>query len=57
MIVFPIDANLEPIKTNTIEFIPGDPRAIDLSEAEIIVAGGRGLGSASNFELIQAWRI
>ena len=48
-----IDVNPEMIKTKTVDFLPGDPRAIDLTEAEIIVAGGKGLGSASNFELIQ----
>jgi electron transfer flavoprotein alpha subunit len=37
----------------TVDFLPGDPRAIDLTEAEIIVAGGRGFGSESNFELVQ----
>ncbi len=53
VIGFQIDVNPEIIKTRTVDFLPGDPRAIDLTEAEIVVAGGRGLGSASNFELIQ----
>jgi electron transfer flavoprotein alpha subunit len=48
-----IDVNPEIIKTKIVDFLPGDPRAIDLTEAEIVVAGGRGFGSASNFELIQ----
>jgi electron transfer flavoprotein alpha subunit len=43
----------ETIGTQTVDFLPGDPRAIDLTEAEIVVAGGRGLGSASNFKLIE----
>ncbi len=48
-----VDVDPETIKTRTVDFLPGDPRAIDLTEAEIVVAGGKGLGSASNFELIQ----
>lgn len=53
VVSFQIEVNPEIIKTRTVDFLPGDPRAVDLTEAEIVVAGGRGLGSASNFELIQ----
>ncbi len=34
-------------------FLKGDPRTLSLEEAEIIVAGGRGIGSASNFRLLE----
>lgn len=34
-------------------FIKGDPRDVSLEEADIIVAGGRGVGSASNFRLLE----
>jgi electron transfer flavoprotein alpha subunit len=34
-------------------FAPGDPKTIDLVDAEIIVAGGRGVGGAEGFALIQ----
>ena len=37
----------------SIGFIKGDPKTISLEEAEIIVAGGRGVGSASNFQLLE----
>lgn len=49
-----LKANLEPEKpkTQTVDFIPGDPRAMDLTEAEVVVAGGRGLGSKTNFKLV-----
>jgi len=40
-------------QTQTVDFIQGDPRAIDLTEAEIVTAGGIGLGSQSNFKLIE----
>jgi electron transfer flavoprotein alpha subunit len=33
-------------------FTPGDPKTIDLVDAEIIVAGGRGVGGAEGFGLI-----
>jgi len=35
------------------EFIKGDPATIDISEAEIIVAGGRGVGNADNFKILE----
>jgi electron transfer flavoprotein alpha subunit len=34
-------------------FVPGDPKTIDLTDAEIIIAGGRGLGSAEGFHVIE----
>lgn len=35
------------------EFIASDPRTRDISEAEIIVAAGRGVGSKENMRLVQ----
>lgn len=40
-------------RTKTAGVIKADPKTIDLSEAEIIVAGGRGVGSAENFKIIE----
>lgn len=37
----------------TCEFIKGDPKTIDLSEADIIVAGGRGLRESNGFQLLE----
>ncbi|HWI74860.1 MAG TPA: electron transfer flavoprotein subunit alpha/FixB family protein [Baekduia sp.] len=34
-------------------FVPGDPATMDLVDAEVIVAGGRGLGSAEGFHAIE----
>ncbi len=34
-------------------FLRGDPRALGLQEADIIVAGGRGVGSAQNFRILE----
>ena len=42
-------------RSNLIRFleeIKADPRTVDLSEAEVIVAGGGGMGSAAGFQLI-----
>mgnify|MGYP003879886577 CR=1 FL=1 len=47
-----VSLELEPPQTQTVDFIPGDPRSMDLSEAEVVVAGGRGLGSRANFKLV-----
>jgi electron transfer flavoprotein alpha subunit len=41
------------IHVRTVEVIPGDPRHIDLREAERIVAGGRGVRSAEDWHLIE----
>ena len=35
-------------------FITADPRTLDLSEAEIVVAAGRGVGSLENMRLVEA---
>ncbi len=34
-------------------FVKADPKTIGIDEAEIIVAGGRGVGSAENFRLLE----
>jgi electron transfer flavoprotein alpha subunit len=39
-------------KTEVVGFIPGNPKLMDLTEAEIVVAGGKGLGSKDNFKLV-----
>lgn len=36
-----------------VAFIKGDPRTLDLTEADVIVAGGRGLGEPDGFQLLQ----
>lgn len=48
-----IDIEPDERKTYTVEFLKGDPRLISLSEAEVVVAGGMGLGSAENFRLVE----
>lgn len=43
----------ERIRTRVLELIPADPKTIDLSESERIIAGGRGVGGKEGFELLQ----
>lgn len=43
---------LEP-RSETIGFLKGDPKEISIEESEIIVAGGRGVGSIDNFRLLE----
>jgi electron transfer flavoprotein alpha subunit len=40
-------------RTRITGFINGDPKTIDLSEADIIVDGGNGLGSKDGFKLVE----
>ena len=41
------------LKTRVIRSIPADPRSIDLTEADMIVSGGRGVGSEEAFALLE----
>jgi len=43
----------EDIYTKILEIVHDDVTAVNLQEADIIVSGGRGLGKAENFSLIQ----
>ncbi|MBP1759526.1 MAG: fixB 1 [Firmicutes bacterium] len=50
-----IQPNLESqsIRTKVVGFIKADPSSVDLTEAEIIVSGGRGVGSSQQWQLIE----
>ncbi|NLW52117.1 MAG: electron transfer flavoprotein subunit alpha/FixB family protein [Tissierellia bacterium] len=49
-----IDFPQEKIRTRVVEWVDGDgSEFVDLEGAQIIVSGGRGLGEAKNFQLIQ----
>ncbi|MCK4436745.1 electron transfer flavoprotein subunit alpha [bacterium] len=43
----------EDIVTKVLDIIREETKVVDLQEAEIIVSGGRGLGKAENFKLIE----
>ncbi len=40
-------------RIKTAGFVKGDPKTIGIEEAEMIVAGGRGVGSADNFRVLE----
>jgi len=42
----------DDLKTRTVQVIEAAPEDLDLSEADIIVAGGRGVGKADAFDII-----
>ena len=50
-----VDAGVNPqgIRTKVIDFIKGDPQQMDIRQAEIIVAAGRGAGSAETLRCIE----
>jgi electron transfer flavoprotein alpha subunit len=43
----------DDIRTEMLDYIPGDPRQIDLVEADRIIAGGRGLGGQEGFQTLE----
>jgi electron transfer flavoprotein alpha subunit len=48
-----LQSDPEKIKTELMEWIPIEKVGVKLDEADIIVAGGKGLGAGRNFELVQ----
>jgi len=48
----PLPMTDDQIRTKVIEFIKG-AEAVNLADAEIIVSGGRGIGSSENFKVIR----
>ena len=48
----PLPMTEDQIRTKVIEFIKG-AEAVNLADAEIIVSGGRGIGSSENFKVIR----
>ena len=45
--------NPEDIKLKVKAIVKADPEEIDLDETDIIIAGGRGMGRAANFEILE----
>lgn len=41
------------MRTKVLRTFKADPATVDISEAEVIVAGGRGMGSAQNWQLVE----
>jgi len=53
--VITIDAGLDPsvIRTKVLEKVPEEVAGIKLEDAEVVVSGGRGIGSAEGFEQLE----
>ena len=53
--IIPVEDKLDPaeLKVSVVERIKEDVEGIRLEDAEVIVSGGRGIGSAENFEMIK----
>jgi len=45
----PIELTEEPTALQDLGFLPADPRTMDIRDADIVVAGGRGVGSTDGF--------
>jgi electron transfer flavoprotein alpha subunit len=50
----PIPDPADDLKTRTVQVIEAAPEDLDLEEADIIVAGGRGVGKGDSFDVIHA---
>jgi len=48
-----VDLRKQDLNTNVIEFVPIEKIGVRLEDAQVIVSGGRGLGSAKNFYLVE----
>ena len=46
-----IDPN--KLRVKVVGFVKADPKTVSLTEAEVIVSGGRGIGSKDNFKIIE----
>jgi len=53
--VIPIDGKIDPsaIKVKVVERIKEEVEGIKLEDAEVVVSGGRGIGSAQNFGMVR----
>ncbi len=53
--VLPIEGKVDPtsVKVKLVEHIKEEVEGVKLEDAEVVVAGGRGIGSAKNWEMIQ----
>ena len=48
----PVNLSSEDIRTKVLEIVKENKEIVDISEANFIVAGGRGMGSRENFKLL-----
>jgi electron transfer flavoprotein alpha subunit len=53
LIRFQPQLQAEQVRTQLVNFTPGDPRQLELAEAETIVAGGRGVRDKESWQLVE----
>ena len=53
MIDVPVSLPEEVLKTKVVEVIPGDSEKPDLTEADMIVSGGRGMKGPENYKILE----
>jgi caffeyl-CoA reductase-Etf complex subunit CarE len=53
--VIPLEGKIDPsaLKVKVIERIKEEVEGVKLEDAEVVIAGGRGIGSAQNFEMVR----
>jgi electron transfer flavoprotein alpha subunit len=53
LVIESVEENLLPARVRHLRFIEGDPKEMDITEAEIIVAAGRGAGGLAGIQEIE----
>ena len=53
LIEFPVEFTAEDMNVEILEVVKADKKAVDLTEAKIIVSGGRGVGGPEGFGIIR----
>lgn len=51
--VLSLDIDQSALRTKVLHTRKADPETIDISEAELVVSGGRGIGTAENWRLVE----
>jgi electron transfer flavoprotein alpha subunit len=53
--VIPVEGKIDPsaLKVRVVERIKEEVEGVKLEDAEVVVSGGRGIGSAQNFEMVR----
>ena len=53
LVEFKVDFTAADMNVEIVEAVKSDKKSVDLTEAKLIVSGGRGVGSAEGFDVIR----